>query len=134
VSPTYLELRHDPRLLAAYRDAITDLGRDVLPPSVEGVRPLGSTDMGNISHMLPSIHPLIGIDSDGARTHEVEFAAAAASASADQAVVDGAIALARSASTAALDGRWRDELLEAHVRRIGQRPQMMSRSQIVGNR
>ena len=134
VSPTYLELRHDPRLLGAYRDAITDLGREVLPPSVEGVRPLGSTDMGNISHMLPSIHPLIGIDSDGARTHEVEFAAAAASASADRAVVDGAIALARTAATAALDGGWRDELLEAHERRIGQRPQMMSKSQIVGNR
>ncbi|MGK9270167.1 amidohydrolase [Williamsia muralis] len=134
VSPTYLELRHDPRLLGAYRDAITDLGREVLPPSVEGVRPLGSTDMGNISHMLPSIHPLIGIDSDGARTHEVEFAAAAASASADQAVFDGAIALARTAATAAQNGRWRDELLEAHERRIGQRPQMMSKSQIVGNR
>jgi amidohydrolase len=134
VSPTYLELRHDPRLLAAYRAAIIDLGREVLPPSTEGVRPLGSTDMGNISHKLPSIHPLIGIDSNGARTHEVEFAAAAASASADQAVVDGAIALARTAASAALDPGWRDELLQGQARRIGDRPQKIGKPQIVGKR
>jgi amidohydrolase len=123
VSPTYLELRQDQRLSAAYRNAITGLGRQQVPRAIEGVRPLGSTDMGNISQVLPSIHPLIGIDSGGAGTHEIEFATAAASESADRAVVDGAIALVATAVDAALDPAWRDDLLQAHDQRTGGKPQ-----------
>jgi hypothetical protein len=77
---------------------------------------------------------LIGIDSAGARTHEVEFATAAASASADRAVIDGAVALTRTAVSAALDAGWRDELLQAQERRLGDRPQKMGKPQIVGKR
>ncbi|HEY9312707.1 amidohydrolase [Williamsia sp.] len=119
VSPTYVELRHDQRLLEAYRGAIADLGREAMPAALEGVRPLGSTDMGNISHVLPSIHPMIGIESNGAGTHEIEFAAAAASPSADQAVVDGALALAATAVGAAADAQWREDLLQQQEKRVG---------------
>ena len=127
VSPTYVELRHDQRLLAAYRGAVADLGREVMPAAMEGVRPLGSTDMGNISHVLPSIHPMIGIESNGAGTHEIEFAAAAASPSADQAVVDGALALAATAARAAADPQWRDDLLQEQEKRIGSVPRNAGR-------
>jgi metal-dependent amidase/aminoacylase/carboxypeptidase family protein len=123
VSPTYLELRQDSRLLSAYREAIAELGRPVIPTGLEGVRPLGSTDMGNVSHAMPVIHPLIGIDSGGAGTHEIEFAAAAASGSADRAVVDGAVALTATAVHAALDPVLRDELLQEHEQRTGGQPQ-----------
>lgn len=123
VSPTYLELQQDARLLSAYREAIVDSGRPMVPTGLEGVRPLGSTDMGNVSHLMPVIHPLIGIDSGGAGTHEIEFAAAAASESADRAVVDGAVALAATAVHAALDPELRDELLQAHEQRTGGQPQ-----------
>lgn len=54
----------------------------------------GSTDMANISLAMPAIHPLIGIQAGGAVNHQAEFAAACAQPSADQAVVDGAIAMA----------------------------------------
>ncbi|ORM25954.1 M20 family metallopeptidase [Williamsia sp. 1135] len=127
VSPTYLELRQDPRLLSAYREAIVELGRPVVPTGLEGVRPLGSTDMGNVSHVMPVIHPLIGIDSGGAGTHEIEFATAAASGSADRAVVDGAVALTATAVHAALDPVLRDELLQAHEQRTGGQPQTAGR-------
>lgn len=123
VSPTYLELHQDESLMAAYRDAITGLGRQVVPSGMEGVRPLGSTDMGNISHIVPSIHPVIGIDSNGAGTHEIEFAAAAANTSADLAVVDGAMALTATAIAAALNPAWRDDLLQAQEQRTGGKPQ-----------
>ncbi|PXW30034.1 UNVERIFIED_CONTAM: amidohydrolase [Williamsia faeni] len=122
VSPTYVELRHDQRLLEAYRVAIADLGREVMPTALEGLRPLGSTDMGNISQMLPSIHPTIGIESNGAGTHEIEFAAAAASPSADQAVVDGAVALTATAARAAADPQWRQDLLQQQEKRTGAVP------------
>ncbi|QBJ95405.1 M20 family peptidase [Rhodococcus sp. ABRD24] len=117
VSPTYAELKPDPWLVGAYRDEIGDLGRTPLPVDLESSRPLGSTDMGNVTHVLPGIHPVVGIDSGGAVTHQPEFAAASVNESADRAVVDGAIALARTAIRAALDEDQRVRLLEGVARR-----------------
>jgi hypothetical protein len=53
--------------------------------------------MGNVSHVVPSIHPFIGIDSWPAVNHQPEFAAATVTAAADQALIDGATALAWTA-------------------------------------
>ena len=71
-------------------------GREPVPAAVEVALPLGSTDMGNVTHVLPGIHPVIGVDAGGATVHQRAFAAAAAGPSADRAVVDGAIMLART--------------------------------------
>ncbi len=73
--------------------------------------------MGNVTHVLPGIHPVVGLDSGGAVTHQPAFAAAAVNESADQAVVDGAIALARTTIRAALDEGQRARLLEGVERR-----------------
>ncbi|QCQ92065.1 M20 family metallopeptidase [Rhodococcus sp. SGAir0479] len=117
VSPPYTELRPDPWLVDVFREEVVDLGRVPLPVELESTRPLGSTDMGNVTHVLPGIHPVIGLDSRGAVTHQPEFAAAAVSESADVAVVDGAIALARTVIRAALDTDHRTRLLEGVERR-----------------
>lgn len=117
VSPPYTELRPDPWLVDVFREEVVDLGRTPLPVELESSRPLGSTDMGNVTHVLPGIHPVIGLDSRGAVTHQPEFAAAAATESADAAVVDGAIALARTTIRAALDTEQRDRLLEGVAQR-----------------
>ncbi|WP_072687240.1 M20 family metallopeptidase [Rhodococcus marinonascens] len=117
VSPAYAELTPDPWLVASYREQIVDMGRTPLPLEGEGARPLGSTDMGNVTNVLPGIHPVIGIDSGGAVTHQPGFAAACITESADRAVVDGAIALARTAVRAVTDGAQRMRLLEGVDRR-----------------
>ncbi|AII04778.1 amidohydrolase [Rhodococcus wratislaviensis] len=117
VSPTYTELTPDPWLVATYREQIIDMGRTPLPLEWEGVRPLGSTDMGNVTNVLPGIHPVIGLDSGGAVTHQPRFAAACITESADRAVIDGAIALARTAVRAATDETQRVRLLEGVDRR-----------------
>ncbi|AOW94410.1 peptidase M20 [Rhodococcus sp. WMMA185] len=117
VSPTYTELTPDPWLVAAYREQIVDMGRAPIPREEEGARPLGSTDMGNITNVLPGIHPVIGIETGGAVPHQPEFAAACITESADRAVIDGAIALARTAVRAATDGTERERLLEGVGRR-----------------
>jgi hypothetical protein len=72
-----------------------------------------STDMGNVSYAVPSIHPIIGIDSTPAVNHQPEFTAAAASPAADDAILDGAIALAWTAIDAATDEEVRGRLLGA---------------------
>ena len=56
-----------------------------------------STDMGNVSLEMPSIHPCIAIESGGAVNHQPEFAGACVNASADRAVLEGALALAWTA-------------------------------------
>ncbi len=116
VAPTYTELTPDQWLVQAYREEIIAMGRDPIPPELEGSRPLGSTDMGNVTNVVPGIHPVIGIDSEGAVTHQPAFAAASVNASADRAVVDGAIALARTTLRAASDTATRDRLLERRAR------------------
>jgi hypothetical protein len=65
-----------------------------------------------VSLAMPAIHPLVGIDTDGATNHQPAFAAACASPSADRAVFDGALAMAWTAIDLAVDGRVRERLLD----------------------
>nr|WP_206039522.1 M20 family metallopeptidase [Rhodococcus sp. HNM0563] len=117
VSPTYTELTPDPWLVQAYREEIIGLGRAPLPVEEEGFRPLGSTDMGNVTNVVPGIHPVIGLDSGGAVTHQEAFAAACITESADRALLDGARALAATAARVAIDPAQRARLLEGAARR-----------------
>jgi amidohydrolase len=90
----YAEMRHDPIMAALYRRNAEALGR-VFPPLGEWeTRPTGSTDMGNISLAIPSIHPMIGIESLPAVNHQPEFAAHCVTEAADKALADGALAMA----------------------------------------
>lgn len=111
VSPAYAELRPDEWLAGAYRAAVTELGRTPMPPEAERTRPLGSTDMGNVTQALPAIHPTIAIDCGEAVIHQPEFTSASATASADRAVLDGALALAWTAVAAATDDTQRSRLV-----------------------
>lgn len=50
--------------------------------------------MGNVSHEVPSIHPMIAVAPRGVAIHTPEFARLARSEAGDRAVLDGAKALA----------------------------------------
>jgi metal-dependent amidase/aminoacylase/carboxypeptidase family protein len=109
-----LDLRSNDPLTKAYRANAESLGRwffemAAIPPGVAG-----STDMGNISYAVPSIHPCIGVDSGGIGTHSHEFVACAASEGGDRAVLDGAKSLAMTA----VDYLHRPELQEAVSKRF----------------
>src|SRR5438128_10661626 len=99
----YAEVQHDAALAAVYRRNAEVLGRSFPDLGVLLERAAASTDMGNVSHALPSIHPMIGIASLPAVNHQPEFAAHCATAAADQAVADGALALAWTALDVACD-------------------------------
>ena len=99
-------MEHDHDLAEVFRANATALGR---PPSEDGATTF-STDMGNVSLAMPSIHPCIAIDSDGAVNHQPEFARAAVNASADRAVTEGALAMVWTVIDAAT-GPLRDRLL-----------------------
>jgi hypothetical protein len=50
--------------------------------------------MGNVSYVVPSIHPMIAVAPKGVSIHTPEFARHAAGPSGDAAVLDGAKAMA----------------------------------------
>jgi len=111
LSPVYSHMEPDPALLATYRANAEALGRRFEADDAGTPLPTFSTDMANVSLAVPTIHPLIGIETNGAVNHQREFAAACVTASADAAVRDGAVALAWTAIDAATDPALRERLL-----------------------
>ena len=107
VAPDYAEMLHDDAIVDLYRANATALGRE--PDAVDGAMTF-STDMGNVSLAMPSIHPCIAIESAGAVNHQPEFAAACVNASADRAVREGSLAMAWTAIDVAT-GPLRERLL-----------------------
>ncbi|KMO84640.1 peptidase M20 [Mycolicibacterium chubuense] len=116
-APAYAELIPDPWLSATVRAEMLRFDRSPVPEEVEASVPLGSTDMGNVTQVMPGIHPIVGIDAGGASIHQPEFAAAAAGESADAAVIEGAIMLSRTVVALAGDAAQRDRVLELQQRR-----------------
>ncbi|MFJ6852937.1 amidohydrolase [Streptomyces sp. NPDC091271] len=112
----FADLRQDPYLTEAYAEAARSLGRT---PQARHGESTASTDMGNVSRLLPTIHPTIGYDTAGATQHTAEFASYGASPGADRAVLDGATALALTAVAAATDKTQRERLLRGVARRRG---------------
>jgi metal-dependent amidase/aminoacylase/carboxypeptidase family protein len=109
--PAYSEFLPDEDLVDVYRREAEAVGR-AFPEIAAPDQLSGSTDMANVSLAMPAIHPMLAIDARGAVNHQPEFTAACASPSADRAVRDGALAMARTAAAAALDeGGLRDRLL-----------------------
>jgi amidohydrolase len=104
----YAEMHHDHELAAVYRRNAEALGRHFHERPDRGA---GSTDMGNVSLALPSIHPTIGIDALPAVNHQPEFTAECVTPAADRALVDGAVAMAWTAIDAATDAALRARLL-----------------------
>ncbi|EIT85718.1 amidohydrolase [Fictibacillus macauensis ZFHKF-1] len=80
--------------------AIRELGEEIDTAHRKG---LGSTDAGNISQVVPTIHPYLSIGSDDLVGHTVEFKEAAISERGDQALLLGAKALALTGLSLLLD-------------------------------
>jgi amidohydrolase len=115
--PMYDALKPDTWMAETVRAEMTRLGRSPLAKEYEAAVPLGSTDMGNVTQLLPGIHPMVGVDAGGASLHQADFASAAASPSADKAVLDGAIMLARTVVRLAESSEQRERVLAAHEKR-----------------
>lgn len=107
----YSEMKHDPDICAAFKRNMDALGRAFPDVDMSASGFSASTDMGNVSQAVPSIHPMIGIDSYPAVNHQREFAAKCASDPADRAVYEGALAMAWTAIDCAADPALRDQLL-----------------------
>jgi amidohydrolase len=105
----YADVRYDHEIGAIYKKNAEALGRAFPSLSPMMARLAASTDMGNVSQAIPSIHPMIGISSLPAANHQPEFTAHCITETADRAVLDGSMAMAWTAielaSTAAMRSR-----------------------------
>jgi amidohydrolase len=111
-APAYDALRSDPWLANVFREEMNHCGRTPVSADLERALPLGSTDMGNVTQVLPGIHPIVSVEAGGASLHQPEFTAAAVTESGDKAVIDGSIMLARTVIRLAQTPSERDRVLE----------------------
>ncbi|HKI96214.1 MAG TPA: M20 family metallopeptidase [Gemmatimonadales bacterium] len=93
----YTHMIHDGDIADLYRANALAAGRTLPDLGPLAARIAASTDMGNVSLAVPSIHPMIGIDSGTAGNHQPEFTAYCVKPAADKALVDGALAMAWTA-------------------------------------
>jgi amidohydrolase len=113
----YAPLRPNHALAEAYQRNLTALGRAVEDPPQP--RPLGSTDMGNVSLVVPTIHPSIAIAPPGTSIHTADFVRIAASEEGHRGLLEAAKALAMTAVDVLLDAELRRRM-EEEFRASGQ--------------
>jgi len=96
-SADYLDIRYNEPLASAFRTNAEQLGREFFPYDKLPAGLQGSTDMGNVSQRVPSIHPMLAAAPPHCTIHNPEFAKWAGSEMGDAAAIDGAKALAMTA-------------------------------------
>jgi amidohydrolase len=94
VDPVYADLISNEVMVERYRENAARVGRLVLDHREVAAAVVGSTDMGNVSYLVPSIHPMIKVSPPDVVIHSPGFAECAAGPQADDAVIDGAKAMA----------------------------------------
>ncbi len=108
VAHPYLNMVNNPVMTSLFSTNAAELGRQMAAEADVGPSG-GSSDMGNVSQVVPSIHPMLAIDAGGAVNHQPEFAAATITPSGEQALRDGALAMAYTIIDMAANDVW-DEL------------------------
>ncbi len=91
--PIYADMRDNLPMVDLYAANAAVLGRPLASPD-DTFSVVGSTDMGNVSYAVPSIHPMIAVSPPHISIHTPEFAEFAGGPPGDAAVLDGAKALA----------------------------------------
>jgi amidohydrolase len=89
---TYAPMKSNMTLAGLFKQNLESLGRQI--ETCDPHFGLGSTDMGNVSQVVPTIHPTIAIAPCEVLIHTPEFAAAAASQAGHEGLMDAAKAMA----------------------------------------
>lgn len=88
----YAPMKNNMTLARLFKQNLESLGRSV--DDFDRRSGLGSTDMGNVSQMVPSIHPTIAIAPREVLMHSPEFATATISEAGQNGLLDAAKAMA----------------------------------------
>lgn len=105
---TYTDMIVNPVLADLYATNSEALGRTMGRSGELDMLKTGSTDMANVSHELPSLHPMLDIHCEPYVNHQREFASATIEPPGNQALRDGALAMAWTVIDVAVGDRWGD--------------------------
>lgn len=109
------------KLVQTFGENLEALGLEhEVPPPGAGV---GSSDIGDVSQIVPTIHPYLQICETGIGGHTQEFAEASKSERADELTATGATVLAWTAADVLLRPDLRDELRTTFREQLGRDPQ-----------
>ncbi len=92
IVPGYQEIIPNRTLAGLFKSNLESLGRIVVDPDPN--ERMGSTDMGDISHIIPSIHPYLAIAPVNVAGHTLEFKQYCISETGKSAMLDAAKAMA----------------------------------------
>ncbi len=102
----YEEIDNNQTLYELFIENAKDVDRKMILQK-DATRPgLGSTDMGNVSQVFPSIHPMLSIGEKKAVNHQPEYAAATLTPGGHKAIYDGAYAMGASIIDLAEKNLW----------------------------
>ncbi len=99
-----------------FRDNMVQLGETAV--FADARIPLGSSDIGNVSLELPTIHEYIAIADDSTTSHSDRFREAAVSPRGDEAVLIGAKALAMTAWDVFSDSELREKAIAEYREKV----------------
>lgn len=102
------DMINNPVMVDLFAANSAELGRPMGRGADEEPGAAGSTDMGNVSHVVPSIHPFLTINPGEHVNHQPEFAAHTVSADGERAIRDGALAMAWTVIDLAAGNRWNE--------------------------
>ncbi|MFC2056986.1 M20 family metallopeptidase [Chloroflexota bacterium] len=106
----YAPMRNNLPLAQLFAQNMQSLGRNVSLSDPENT--FGSTDMGNISQVVPSIHPFVAIAEKEILIHSPEFVLAAASERGTKGMLDAAKAMAMTVVDLLADSKTLDKVKE----------------------
>ena len=109
LNPMSLPVRNNEALAQRWARTQSLRGRVALPAGVVPETLAASTDFGNVSHLVPGIHPVIKVSPDDVALHTEAFREWAISDNARSAAADAAVGLAQTAFDVLAD----PELLDA---------------------
>ncbi len=95
VHPGYADMIPNGAMARRFADNWRSIGVEV--QAARANERMGSTDMGNVSHALPAVHPYIAIAPEGTAGHTVEFREAAVSPAGHAGLLNAAKGMAMTA-------------------------------------
>jgi amidohydrolase len=116
--PRYDARMPNPKLVALFMENMVALGLDV--ELATGNERMGSSDVGNVSQIAPTIHPYIAIGPEDIGGHTIDFRKAAASAAGHEGLIVAAKALAMTGVDLLAGAGNLTEAKEAFVAQKGQ--------------
>lgn len=107
VDPMFAERYPNRPMGLRFKAHLEEMGESVVEENPFG--PYGSSDIGNVSLLMPSVHEYISIADEDVNGHSAEMCAAAASARGDKALIMACKALAMTIADLLADGNLRKE-------------------------